>query len=75
MIMDLRICCSIESRRFSALESHICQSRADMGHPAFVESRDYSVRSACMGSMYAALRAGISAAINPITESVTATAT
>jgi hypothetical protein len=37
--------------------------------------KDYSVRSACMGSMYAALRAGISAAINPIAESVTATAT
>ena len=37
--------------------------------------KDYSVRSACMGSMYAALRAGINAAINPIAESVTATAT
>jgi hypothetical protein len=36
---------------------------------------DYSVRNACMGSMYAARRAGIRAAINPITESVTATAT
>jgi hypothetical protein len=26
----------IESERWTAVESHICQTRADMGHPSFV---------------------------------------
>jgi len=36
MIMDLAIRCSRKSFRSSAMESHICQNRADMGHPSFV---------------------------------------
>src|ERR1700735_1336164 len=36
MIRDLGIRCSRESCRSSAVESHICQNRADMGHPSFV---------------------------------------
>jgi hypothetical protein len=30
----------VESDRWIAAESHICQNRADMGHPSFVTVRD-----------------------------------
>jgi hypothetical protein len=46
-----------------------------LGQSAFVIDYDYSVRSACMGSIDAARRAGSRAAINPMTGSVRATAT
>src|ERR1700733_523094 len=42
MIMDLGLRCSRESCRSSAVESHICQNRADMGHPSFVTGREKS---------------------------------
>ena len=35
MAMDLKICGWSRDRR-TAVESHICQNRADMGHPSFV---------------------------------------
>jgi hypothetical protein len=30
----------VECDRWTAVESHICQNRADMGHPSFVTDRD-----------------------------------
>jgi hypothetical protein len=30
----------VESERWTAVESHICQNRADMGHPSSVRNRD-----------------------------------
>ena len=33
----------VESDRWTAVESHICQNRADMGHPCFVT--DQAVRN------------------------------
>ena len=43
MIMDLGIRCSRESCRSSAVESHIFQNRADIGHPSFVTGRERKV--------------------------------
>jgi len=38
----------VESERWTAVESHICQNRADMGHPSFVTDRDLTTpRGVC----------------------------
>jgi hypothetical protein len=33
--MDMKTNCNVESEQWAAVESHICQNRADMGHPSF----------------------------------------
>src|SRR5271170_6848197 len=78
-----------ESRMKFINASKLHRKSGGMGHPSLCEGTrayqaefiaslqgsqvGYSVRSASMGSIYAALRAGIRAAIDPTAKSVTAT--
>ena len=40
MTMEIKTGCQRESARWTAVETHICQNRALMGHPSFVTDRD-----------------------------------